>query len=159
MKKYALILSHLIYFFSCENIQLIPITAEELNKQIANYRGEKVVLVNVWALWCLPCIEEFPMIVGLNKDIENLEVMFISADFKDQTKNVVDFLSNYEIGMRSYIKDQKDEPFIQGLNKNWTGSLPFTIVYAKKSGSVIDSWEGKEPKSRFLNAINLAIKS
>ena len=159
MKKYALILSYLICFFSCENIQLIPITAEELNKQIVNYKGEKVVLVNVWALWCIPCVEEFPMIVDLNNEIKDLEVIFISADFEDQAENVVDFLSNYKIGPRSYLKDQKDEPFIQGLNKNWTGSLPFTIVYAKKSGSVIDSWEGKEPKSRFLNAVNLAIKS
>ena len=152
-------MSYLICFFSCENIQLIPITAEELNKQIVNYKGEKVVLVNVWALWCIPCVEEFPMIVDLNNEIKDLEVIFISADFEDQAENVVDFLSNYKIGPRSYLKDQKDEPFIQGLNKNWTGSLPFTIVYAKKSGSVIDSWEGKEPKSRFLNAVNLAIKS
>jgi len=127
--------------------------------KITSYKGEKAVLVNVWALWCSPCVEEFPMIVKLHNEINDLEVIFISADFEDQFQDVFSFLSNYDIGSESYIKSQKDEPFIQGTNENWTGSLPFTIVYAKKSGSVIDLWEGKQSESRFINAINIAIES
>ena len=127
--------------------------------KITNYKGEKAVLVNVWALWCSPCVEEFPMIVKLHNEINDLEVIFISADFEDQFQDVFSFLSNYDIGPESYIKSQKDEPFIQGTNENWTGSLPFTIVYAKESGSIIDLWEGKEPESRFISAIKIATNS
>ena len=44
------------------------------------------------------------------------------------------------------------------LNQNWTGSLPFTIIYSKKSGSVIvDFWEGKKSESEFKSAIDIAI--
>ena len=137
----------------------MPITAENIQEQISTYKGEKAVLVNVWALWCAPCIEEFPMIVSLHNKIKDLEVIFISADFEDQFQDVVDFLNKHDVGSKSYIKDQKDEPFIQGIHHSWTGSLPFTIVYAKESGSIIDLWEGKEPESRFISAIKIATNS
>ena len=157
MKKCIFILSFSISFINCERFELIPVTAESINKHISGFKGQKAVLINVWALWCIPCIEEFPMIVKLDNEISDLEVVYISADFKDEIENVIKFLSRFEIGYESYIKDEKDEQFIMGINQNWTGSLPFTIVYSKKSGSVIDSWEGKKPESRFRSAINNAI--
>ena len=159
MKKYILIFYFLLFFINCERIELIPVTAESINKHISGFKGQKAVLVNVWALWCIPCIEEFPMIVKLGNEIKDLEVVFISADFKDQMENVIEFLSSFEVRYKSYIKDEKDESFINGINQNWTGSLPFTIIYSKNSGSVIDSWEGKKPESRFRSAINIAISS
>ena len=157
MKKYIFIFYFVFFFINCERLELIPVTAESINKHISGFKGQKAVLINVWALWCIPCIEEFPMIVKLDNEISDLEVVFISADFKDEIENVIKFLSRFEVGYESYIKDEKDEQFIMGINQNWTGSLPFTIVYSKKSGSVIDSWEGKKPESRFRSAINNAI--
>ena len=158
MKKYIFIF-YFLFLINCERLELIPVTAESINKHISGFKGQKAVLVNVWALWCIPCIEEFPMIVKLGNEIKDLEVVFISADFKDQMENVIEFLSSFKVGHKSYIKDEKDEPFIMGINQNWTGSLPFTIIYSKNSGSVIDSWEGKKSESRFRSAINIAISS
>ena len=53
----------------------------------------------------------------------------------------------------------KDEPFISGIHPKWTGSLPFTIIYAKESGKIVDLWEGKESELRFRTAINIALRS
>ena len=50
---------------SCEQTKLLPITAENLKEIVYDFKGKKAVLVNVWALWCKPCVEEFPMIVKL----------------------------------------------------------------------------------------------
>ena len=146
-----------IFIVSCSQTELIPVTAESLGKKISSYKGDKAVLVNIWALWCDPCIEEFPMIVNFQKDTKDLEVIFVSADFKDQSRDVVKFLNHYDIGLESYIKSQKDEAFINGIHNDWSGSLPFTIVYAKKSGKIIDYWEGKRGREKFSEVINLAI--
>jgi thiol-disulfide isomerase/thioredoxin len=35
-------------------------------QKLSNYRG-KIVLVNMWATWCPPCIEEMPLLDGLEK--------------------------------------------------------------------------------------------
>ena len=99
------------------------------------------------------------MIVKLDNEIKDLEVIFISTDFDDRIEDVIDFLSKFEVGNKSYIKAEKDEPFIMGINQNWTGSLPLTIIYSKKSGSVIDLWEGKKSESKFKSSINIAINS
>ena len=89
---------------------------------------------------------------------DDLEVIFISADFEEQFNEVSLFLKKNRVNSTSYIKNQKDDPFILGINSKWTGSLPFTIVYAKTSGKVIDSWEGIAPYTKFKSAIDAALE-
>jgi|TARA_B100001250_G_scaffold4204_1_gene3583 thiol-disulfide isomerase/thioredoxin len=144
---------------SCTKVDLVPSTADELISKIKQSKGEKAVLLNIWALWCVPCVEEFPMIVDLGVEHHDLEVVFISADFDDQVGEVRDFLDRNGVGPVSYIKKEKDESFILGIHPSWTGSLPFTIVYAKNSGNIVDLWEGEYPESRFRTAIEVALKS
>ena len=142
---------------SCEQTKLLPITAENLKEIVYDFKGKKAVLVNVWALWCKPCVEEFPMIVKLDKERNDLEVIFVSADFKEQAKKITLFLDEQNIREFSYIKEQKDEPFIENLHPDWSGSLPFTILFGKNSSSIIDYWEGKKSESRFVDAISRAL--
>lgn len=48
---------------------------------LSDYRG-KVVLVNVWATWCPPCIEEMPSMQRLYSEIdsEDFEILAVSVD-------------------------------------------------------------------------------
>lgn len=159
MKKIIFFLLPLFLFNSCGKIDLFPATSLDIINEIKNYKGEKVVLLNIWALWCVPCVEEFPMIVELGRKNKDLEVIFVSADFEDEFEQVKKFLIRAGVEPYSFIKKQKDEAFIEGINPSWTGSLPFVVVFSKNSGSIVDSWEGKEPESRFEVAINIALNS
>ena len=143
---------------SCERRELLPTTAESLIERIYNYKGEKAVLVNVWALWCKPCVEEFPMVVNLVNEWTDLEVIFVSVDFEEELKNVVGFLSEHHPRSVSYYKKQKDDDFINKLNPNWSGSIPYIAIYSKEDGSLVDYWEGKKEKSRFTQSIQKALK-
>ena len=157
MKKLLMLIC--VIAISCEKVELLPTTSLDINQKIKSYKGNKVVLLNVWSLWCVPCVEEFPMIVDLAQEIEELEVIFISADFEDQFNEVRSFLDRNDVKEVSYIKQEKDEAFIAGIHPNWTVSLPFTILYAKESGKIVDLWEGKESELRFRTAINIALRS
>jgi peroxiredoxin len=46
---------------------------------LANYRG-KVVLLNFWATWCEPCLEELPSLLELHHDQPNLAILAVSID-------------------------------------------------------------------------------
>tara|TARA_B100000131_G_scaffold323029_1_gene379341 strand:- start:3532 stop:4008 length:477 start_codon:yes stop_codon:yes gene_type:complete len=144
---------------SCNKVEVQPLNSNQLISHIKTFKGEKAVILNVWALWCVPCVEEFPMIVELGEEIKDLEIVFISADFEDQVDEVITFLNKQKLRSDSFIKREKDESFIFGISPQWSGSLPYTVVYSKEAGIIVDSWEGKKPESRFRAAINIALSS
>lgn len=60
---------------------------------IAKHKG-KVVLVDCWATWCPPCVEQFPHTVQLSKkyDSNNFAVVSVSMDEPDDQERVLQFL-------------------------------------------------------------------
>jgi thiol-disulfide isomerase/thioredoxin len=50
--------------------------------QLLKQRKDSVVLIDLWASWCMPCLEEFPASVALQKEMrgKNLSVLYISLD-------------------------------------------------------------------------------
>jgi cytochrome c biogenesis protein CcmG, thiol:disulfide interchange protein DsbE len=46
---------------------------------LSNYRGH-VVLLNFWATWCAPCIQEMPALIQLHHDRPDLAILAVSID-------------------------------------------------------------------------------
>lgn len=46
---------------------------------LAQYRG-KIVVLNFWASWCPPCLEEFPSLIQLQKDMPSVVVLAVAFD-------------------------------------------------------------------------------
>jgi len=72
-----------------------------IQHQLSNYKG-KWVLVNYWATWCPPCLEEVPDLVNLydhrrKKDLMILGVVFDYANVKEVETYVDDMLMSYPI--------------------------------------------------------------
>jgi thiol-disulfide isomerase/thioredoxin len=67
---------------------------------LAGYKG-KWVLVNYWATWCPPCLEEIPDLIALHENKKNnLVVIGVALDFRN-AQQVTDFadglMVNYPI--------------------------------------------------------------
>ena len=146
-----------VSLFSCQGnsqLDLRTATAEGILEIVAQSKGEQAVLVNFWATWCAPCVEEFPMVMDLAEQLADsgLTIYFVSVDFTDEKERVVKFLTSQGVTGLSFLKDEKDMPFINGIDENWTGAVPYTVVFGRKDGKVLESWEGQADSTKFNTA-------
>lgn len=65
---------------------------------LADHRGN-VVLVNIWATWCIPCRKEMPSIERLHQEYSEhgLRVLAVSVDNAGAEQAIRDFVSEYEL--------------------------------------------------------------
>jgi len=141
-----------------ENGILKDITGQELQDIVSSYEGEKAVLINIWATWCAPCVEEFPHIVKLQRNYpDQLKVIFVSADFPDSRDRALEFLKKQEVDWTTYFKVGNDQEFIGSLSEKWTGALPFTKVI-DRTGNTVASWERSADYEKFEKHVKTAIK-
>lgn len=110
--------------------ELVPVSPSELQQRVATMTS-RAVLVNVWATWCLPCREEFPDLVALDREFpdRDFDVVFVSADFDSDLDAAREFLRDHGITGRSYLKTGADAEFIDSLSPEWSGALPGSFLY------------------------------
>ena len=73
-------------------------------QRLRNYRG-KVVVLNIWATWCVPCREEMPMLVEAEREYATRGVVFIAASLDDrQTRpKIADFMATFHIDFPVWV--------------------------------------------------------
>ena len=120
-----------------------PATAEKLLEEVRR-PGASVTLVNVWATWCMPCREEFPDLLRLQKTYakQGLRLVLVNADFGDARAEALQFLTDQGVDFATLHKEQDDDAFIRALGGGWSGALPATFVF-DGAGSLKDAWEEK----------------
>lgn len=69
-------------------LQEIINSTENQNPAINESLKGKTIVINVWATWCAPCIDEIPELNRLMQDFSNDDVVFIALDDRDSTEEV-----------------------------------------------------------------------
>ncbi|MBW8243874.1 TlpA family protein disulfide reductase [Muricauda oceani] len=92
-------------------------------------KGE-VVLINVWATWCPPCVAELPSFMELYSDYKNkVTFAFVANDDKDKVAN---FLAKKGYELPVYFQASATPPELE------SGSIPVTYIIDKQGNIVVD---------------------
>jgi thiol-disulfide isomerase/thioredoxin len=122
---------------------------------LSEYKG-KVVLVNFWATWCVPCRTEYPMLAGLAKEYQSKGVVFLGVSYdQQQDLNAEEgFLAMYRPVFPNYRQQPgiDVEAFNRGVDRLWNGELPSTIFY-RRNGRLLMQFYGMRPRAEFEKAI------
>lgn len=140
------------------NVQMVDVAG--LKKALAAQKG-KVVLVNLWATWCGPCVEEFPDLVKLDEKYraKGLTVIGVSLDEPRDGEKVVDFVSKQKATFPVYFRRSADaESFVVPVDKNWTGAVPTTFVFDRSGKRVGKPLIGFRHYDQFEAAVEPLLK-
>ena len=110
-------------------------------RQLADFKG-KLVLVNLWATWCVPCVEEMPALERLQARLgDKLTILAISEDRQGETV-VAPFLEQHAIKHLAIFLDPKGaattEFGAQGLPSSYLIARDGTIVGKEAGGAQWD---------------------
>lgn len=122
-------------FYQQENIEIRSYDYKSL-APIFEINDDKTYVINFWATWCLPCIEELPAFEKLNqlKKQYNTEVILINLDFpKHIQTRLLPFIKKHNIQSKVMVLDDPDaNTWINQIDEEWSGAIPATIIYNSK---------------------------
>lgn len=120
-----------------------PVTLEPLDEEgvtrLARNEGKKLLLVNVWATWCGPCVTELPELVTMNRMYRRrpFQLITLCLDGADKKEAALKVLTEQHVSATNYLVTVKDrDRFADLLDKEWQGPLPYTLLIAP-GGKVI----------------------
>ena len=146
--KNNLLLSILsIFLVSCtiknkvENNYVPKLVDMDKNEVFIDSYKDNVLILNLWATWCKPCIAEFESLVKSKSSYEGKKVKIVAISNEDHDK-IIDFIDKRDIDLE-FLKLNADLSYFSAY------SLPTTIIFDK---------EGKE-KFRIASGIDFTSKN
>jgi len=122
------------YFFN----QSLP-DINDKNEKMLNWHG-KLLLVNFWATWCSPCVEEMPELSALQNEqkFKNLQVIGIGID---SPSNIREFAAKHKISYPLYMAGMGGIELAKQMG-NQQGGLPYTVLFSA-DGQVKKTYIGR----------------
>ncbi len=110
----------------------------------------KLLVVNFWATWCPPCLEEIPGFVRLQQEYGPRGLQFLGVAL-DSPQNVREFMDTHQMNYPS-LHGERDAIVASKLMGNRIGALPYTVAIGR-DGRVLLMHQGileQEQAARFI---------
>ncbi len=130
--RIKIIISFLFYVGVCFSQQVSGVyKIADLLKRIDN-KSDTIYIINFWATWCVPCVNELPEFdsFAMKHKNEKVKVLLVCLDFKEDLKLRVDpFLKKHTYKMECVLLDEiNGNDFINQIDKKWSGAIPATFA-------------------------------
>lgn len=136
-------MSKLLYFFTASVPAVFSVLSVTTSTaQITRYaswddlislsaKSPYPVVVNFWATWCRPCVEELPEFFKLCREhADSVKVVLVNMDFESKVNSVVvPFIRRKNFACEVVrFPHHLDDTFIWKVSASWSGALPFTLI-------------------------------
>jgi len=159
MKNMMMLRSIILFGFIClflnshaQKIEML--TFDDLKSRVAE-SNDTLYVVNFWATWCKPCIEELPYFENCNQDYKNgkFKMMLVNLDFNSRVSYSVEpFVKKKNLRSEVlHINDTDPNTWINKVDSNWSGAIPATIMY--KNGRTLFFKEGSMEEKELRDQI------
>ena len=108
-------------------------------QKLSQWQG-KFLLVNFWATWCAPCVQEMPELSELQKNLSQDNIQLLGLGI-DSPTNIADFAQKYQISYPLFAAGMEGTELSRQLG-NQAGGLPFTVLISP-DGILLKSYLGR----------------
>jgi thiol-disulfide isomerase/thioredoxin len=119
--------------------------------RLSDYRG-KWVIVNFWATWCPPCLEEIPDLVAIAESRKDVQVFGVAMESQD-AKQVLQFAEGMFVNYPIVLGDRKTADQIGKV-----AGLPTTFIYDRQ-GKLAVRHVGKISRKQIERLLDRDLKS
>jgi thiol-disulfide isomerase/thioredoxin len=159
MKKICLVIIIACAYINGYSQQIVKWKITDIENLIE--KSDSILVINFWATFCAPCIEEIPDLIKFSNKYkkEKVKLYLVSLDFSE----------NYPVKIKKFVAKKKYNASVAWLNETnadyfcpkiaetWSGAIPATLIINKKSG-YRKFYEEKLSAPEIENAIQKAIK-
>jgi cytochrome c biogenesis protein CcmG/thiol:disulfide interchange protein DsbE len=85
----------------------LPVLGTERKRSLADF-GDKVVVLNFWASWCPPCIDELPLLERTQRRLETRNAIVVGVNYKDIPEDALNFVRRFELSYPN-LRDRDGE--------------------------------------------------
>ena len=109
-------------------------------EELAEYirRSDHPLVVNFWATWCAPCVEEIPYFQSEVKKYaeQKVELILVSLDFPEAyPKQISAFIQKKKFEASFFwLNETNADHFCPQIDEKWSGSIPSTLFINNKTG-------------------------
>ncbi|HKZ67747.1 MAG TPA: TlpA disulfide reductase family protein [Chitinophagaceae bacterium] len=151
----------IVFFFSLsvsgQEVKKIKIT--DLEKIIAE--SKTPLIINFWATFCKPCMEEIPHFQKLEKKYRDsgVKLLLVSLDMKDDFPEKVNaFIKKKKIVTpTAWLDETNADYFCPKIDKAWSGAIPATL-FINNRNSYRKFTEEPLPEKQLENEIRTVLQ-
>lgn len=111
--------------------QPIPTIGFDQLEMIMNSQNDTLIVINFWATWCAPCVEELPYFEEINQQYvnESFKMYLVSLDFKRNKENrLIPFVEKHKLRATVlHLYEPNANAWIDKVDSSWTGAIPATL--------------------------------
>lgn len=129
-------------------------TFDALEKHIIR-ENDTTYVINFWATWCKPCVQELPYFEQLYQETKDkkVKIILVSLDFSKQIEShLKPFITKNKYSSEIILMaDKQYNDWLHKVDENWSGSIPATLlVKGKKRLFIEQEFESKEELSDWV---------
>ena len=109
---------------------------------------QKLLIINFWAPWCPPCVEEMPTLKKIQSTYKSKNVLFVGIGV-DSPSNIREFLKKTPVDYPIVLGGLEGGDWAKSLG-NPSGALPFTVLIDEK-GTIKKTKLGKISEDELIS--------
>lgn len=126
----------------------LPDLAEH-TQSVAQWRG-KIVIINFWATWCPPCLQEIPEFIKLQAEYQERGLQFVGIAIEEK-QPVQDYLQRVHVNYPVLIGGEGAAMLAQQLG-NVINTVPFTVI-VNQQGQIVHRQLGELSRQKILEVV------